>query len=255
MRLLQEIVGQNEREALDTRKWKKVGHAMGSNPGGVHEDEGGNHWYVKHSHTDDHAHNEILANRMYEHMGVPTLEPQLVRHAKGLGVASPMTHLEDFNPHDEGHRKEVAKHFAAHAFISNWDATGPDNTNQAHTHRGMTTVDAGGALNYRAMGSPKGGAFGHSVSEWDTLRNPSMNRTAAHVFNKMTPKDTVDSSKAVANFRNADIHKLVHEHGPGDFNAKTNLVDKMIARKRDIIGRANGVAKLNGIKPLKDIDG
>lgn len=228
---------------------------MGSNPGGVHQDEAGDHWYVKHSHTDDHAHNEILANRMYEHMGVPTLEPELVRHQKGLGVATRMTHLDNFNPHEDSDRKDVSKHFGAHAFLSNWDAVGLENDNQARTHKGMTTVDAGGALKYRAQGGPKGGAFGHSVSEWDTLRNPSMNATSAHVFNKMSPKEMVNSSKAVANFRNADIHKLVHAHGPGDFNEKQGLVDKMIARKRDIVGRANQVAKTHGLGPIKDVDG
>ena len=254
MLTLREMLSKNETEATDTRNWSKVGHAMGSNPGGVYADESGNHHYVKHSHTYDHAHNEILANKMYQHLGVPTLEPSLIRHSKGLGVASPMRRLESYNPHDKDHVKEVNKHFASHAFLANWDAAGLVNDNQAKVGGKMTTLDAGGALKFRAQGSPKGNLFGDKVNEWDTLRNPSMNPTSAHAFNQMSPHDMVNSSKAVANFKNSDIHSLVHKHGPGDFNEKTDLVNKMIARKKDVISRANQIAKTHGIKTLNDID-
>jgi hypothetical protein len=253
MKLLREITTKDD-GITDTRSWKKVSGPMGSNPGGVFADHAGEQYYVKHSHTDDHAHNEILANRMYEHIGVPTMSPELIHHSKGLGVASKLTHLDNMNPHDPKDVKDVQKHFAAHAFLSNWDAVGAEDDNQAHTHKGMTTVDAGGALKYRAMGGPKGPAFGHKVSEWDTLRNPEMNYTSGRVFGKMQPKDMVESSKAVANFKNSDIHDIVHKHGGGNHGEKTELVDKMINRKKDIIGRANELAGQHGLKPIKDID-
>jgi hypothetical protein len=240
---------------FDTSAWKKSGPRMGSNPGGVYTDENNKEWYVKHSKSDDHAKNENLANHIYRRLGVPIPDHQLITHSGGnkLGTASPMLKIKTFNPHSDDDKKQIQKHFAAHAFVANWDTIGTRNDNQAHGPKGMTTMDAGGSLNYRAQGSPKGPAFGNKANEWDSLREPS-NFQAHNVFGSMKPHDLINSAKSVANYKDSDIHSDVHMHGPGDINDKNELVNKLKSRKRDIIGKANSLAYQHGIKPIKNID-
>lgn len=249
------LILESTSKILDASNWKRTGPQMGSNPGGVFKDHEGTDWYLKHSKSDDHAKNENLANHIYRHLGVPVPDHQLVTHSGGtkLGTASPMMKIKNFNPHSDEEKGMVQKHFASHAFVANWDTIGLDNDNQAHTPKGMTTMDAGGSLNYRAQGAPKGPAFGNKVSEWDSFRDPS-NHQAHNVFGSMKPHDLVNSSHAVANMKNSDIHNLVHTYGPGEDSDKKILTNKLISRKKDIIGKANDIARKHNIKPLKDID-
>lgn len=252
---LRQLLKESETEAEDTRPWKKVGERKGSNPGGVFQNEKGEEYYVKHSHTNDHAHNEILANRLYEKLGVPTLNPRLIRHSKGFGIASKMTPLKNFNIHNKTDVEDIRKHFGAHCLLSNWDAIGLEDDNQARTKNGkMTTVDAGGSLNYRAMGGPKGNAFGHKAGEWDTLRNPEKSQQASRVFGGMNHHELIDSVRPVAGLKNTDIHSLVHEHGPGEFKDKEEMTNKLVSRKKDLIFRANSLAQQHKLPLLKDID-
>lgn len=241
-------------DVKDATSWKRTGRAMGSNPGGIFKDHEGTEHYVKHSPSDDHAHNEILGNRMYEHLGVNTLKPELIKHSKGLGVASKMVHLTHMKLDDHNDVKDIQKHFGAHAFLSNWDTVGLEHDNQARHNGKMTTVDAGGSLNYRAMGGPKGKLFGHTVPEFHSLRDENMNEQSHSVFGHMKPHEIVDSIKPVSNFKNKDIHSLVHAHGPGTFEDKEDITNKLVARKRDLVSKANSLARQHNLPHLKDID-
>ena len=237
----------------DTSSWKKTGPQMGSNPGGIYKDESGNEFYTKHSKSDNHAKNENLANHLYRHLGVPVPDTDLITHSNGkLGTAAPMMHIKPFNPNNKEHIQEIGKHFAAHAFLANWDAVGMENDNQVLSHKGMTTVDAGGALNYRAQGGPKGEAFGNEVKEWDSLRHND--QTSGRIFGQMKPHEMIHSAKAVANLKNNTIHDLVHEHGPGSDADKHEMTKKLINRKADIIGKANDLAKKHKLEPIRNID-
>jgi len=253
MKTLRQII-ESKSDMIDTSDWERVGPQMGSNPGGVFKDHTGKQWYLKKSKSDNHARNEFLANKLYNHMGVPTPDHQMVTHSNGkLGTASPMMKITTYNPNSESDKTQIRKHFAAHAFLANWDAVGNGEDNQAHSPKGMMTVDAGGALNYRAQGGPKGDAFGDKVGEWESLRSPS-NRSAHKVFGDMKPQELVDSAKAVANFKNSDIHRLVHTHGPGTISDKDALVAKLINRKKDIVGKAATIAYKHNLGEIKDID-
>src|SRR4030095_10030564 len=55
---------------VDTSNWTKVGSQMGSNPGGVFEDENGQKWYVKQYKSDEHARAEVLADSLYRAAGI-----------------------------------------------------------------------------------------------------------------------------------------------------------------------------------------
>jgi hypothetical protein len=220
----------------DASGWVRVGEQKGSNPGGVFRDETGKNWYLKHAKSDDHAKNEDLSNRLYRAMKVPVLDQELVHHKGKLANASPIEKIRNFNPNSKHDVGAIRKNFGAHAFLANWDAIGEENDNQAHTHRGMTTLDAGGSLKYRAQGSPKGSAFGPKVSEWDSLRHPD-NAQAHHVFGGMNDQDLRASAQPVLNLSDDHIRNLVHTHGPGEFEERKKMANTLIKRKRDIASR------------------
>jgi hypothetical protein len=261
----EETLHDHEHNLPTIDKWKKVGRNLGSNPGGVYADENGKKWYVKHSHTNDHARNEHTANRLYNALGVHTLEPQLIKVGTNkLGLATPwVDKIKNFDPENEEEAKQVRSNFAAHALLSNWDTIGLQEHEHDHNQgyipeRGaMATLDAGGALNYRAMGSPKGNAFGHEANEWDTLRHPSkyVSVNSSHrVFGKMAPHEMVESARVVGNLANEHIKNIVEKHGPGNPKEKEELKNKLISRKKDIIMRANALASQHGLQTVKDID-
>jgi hypothetical protein len=245
VKTLRQILTESVAGAIDISKWKKIGDRLGSNPGGVHTDESGDHWYVKHSHTDDHAKNEHAAHLFYKAAGSPVLDYHLIKKDNKLGVATKWTKKENFDVSNPSHVKEIQKHFGTHAWTANWDSVGLEDDNQAITHKGMTTLDTGGALNYRAMGGPKGDAFGYHVHEFDSLREHQ-----PKVFGRMSPKDIVDSVRRVAKVPDEHIHQISQEHGPGTRDERTELGHKMVARKHDLISKANKLASLHKIDPI-----
>lgn len=236
--------GGHELEVIDGNNWKQKSGRFGSNPGGKHEDEDGNTWYVKHSHTDRHAHNEVLAAKLYQAMGVPTLDYNFVHSNNKLGTATPWEeNLEPLDRFDKNHVGLVNKNFGAHAYLANWDAVGLADDNQSITDRGMTTLDTGGSLLFRAQGDPKGSQFGPDVGEFDTLRkyNP-------HFFGKMKPSEIVDSVRPVAALSDDVIDSHVDQYGhPED---KDNLKSTLKARRQNLVDKANGLADLHGLKRI-----
>ena len=244
----------HESDAVDTSKWKRVGRQLGSNPGGTYKDETGKHWYIKQSKSPDHARNENLSNEFAKKLGVPVLDHRLITHNGKLGTASPIVKLDGFDHKNEKDRQEASKHFGAAAYLANHDHIGLDFDNQSRVNGKLHTLDFGGALKYRAMGTPKGHLFGDKVGEFDTMRNKDIAPQAAKVFGPMKPHEIVDSIRPVARLKNSEIHDLIQKHGPIDPGEKKELGDKMIARKKDLISRANTLASKHGLENVKDID-
>ena len=113
-------------------------------------------------------HDECAAARLYQLAGAATLPYRDVEG--GQHVATEWRKLEkknisEFTPAE---RKEAAKDFAIHAWLSNWDAAGMGGDNQGVLDGKTTTLDVGGSLRFRAQGGPKGNAFGDKVIEWDS---------------------------------------------------------------------------------------
>ena len=52
------------------------GTQYGSNPGGVHVDNKGNKHYVKYYKDGEQAKTEALTGKIYNHMGIKTLNPE-----------------------------------------------------------------------------------------------------------------------------------------------------------------------------------
>lgn len=215
-----------------------VGPPKGSNPGGVYENPAtGQRYYVKHTKSADHARNELLAARLYQLAGAPTLN----YHPAGPnGVATDLIDLkvDDLTGLTPKQRADAQLDFATHAWLANWDAVGLQNDNIGANQQGQyLNLDLGGALQYRAQGAPKGAAFGTSATEWDTLRDPAKNATSAALFKSMTKAQLVESASRVAKVSNAQIESAVIAAGY-EGPAAAQLIKKLIARRDDVINRS-----------------
>ncbi len=217
---------------------KKTGGKLGSNEGGTYEGAGGAKYYIKKAPSRAHADNEKTAARLYQLAGAKTLSYREVEG--GQHVATEWKQLEkknikDFTPAE---RKEAARDFAIHAWLSNWDAAGLGGDNQGVLEGKTTTLDVGGSLRFRAQGSPKGDKFGDKVIEFDSLRDKGMNPDAAKLFAPMTEDELTQSVKRVTKIPDAKIRETV-----GD---DKELADRLIARKKDLAKRS-GLKAMDGM--------
>lgn len=222
---------------LSMASLKKSGGKLGSNEGGVYEAANGDRFYVKKPKTKAHVENELAAARLYQLAGVNTLNYQPIEG--GEHVATKWEELDKNNiaKMTPAEKKEAAKDFAVHAWLSNWDAAGTGGDNQGIRGGKPVTLDVGGSLRFRAQGGPKGAAFGPKVTELDTMRNPSMSPDAARLFGKMSDDDLRASVERVASIPDEAIRKAVG-------NDK-ELADTLIDRKADM-------AKRFGVKLAQD---
>ncbi len=218
--------GGSSKPAISPKGLKKTGSQMGSNEGGVFETPEGEKLYIKRPPSKAHVENERAAARLYQLAGVNTLNYRDVEG--GNHVATELVKLDKNNisKMTPAERKEAAKDFVVHAWLSNWDAAGTGGDNQGVVDGKVTTLDVGGSLRYRAQGGPKGKAFGPKVTELETMRNPSMSPDAARLYGKMTDAELADAAAKVTSIKNDDIRKAV-----GD---DQELADTLIARKKDI---------------------
>ena len=120
-----------------------------------------------------HIQNEYDMNRYLNELGVPVPQAQMqdglmltqMEEGQQMGRATP----QDI--------RQLTRDFVPHATIANWDMLGLGRDNVIRRPDGtLSYVDVGGAGAFRAQGAPKGGAFGSTVGELDTLRdkNPEL---------------------------------------------------------------------------------
>lgn len=231
---------------IDFASLKKVGEQKGSNPGGVYEDAHGQQFYVK-SMSKERADNELLAAKLYSLTGSKTLQYVPVKSDGDTHyVATKFEKLDKDNVSklSPSERKIAQGDFATHAWLANWDAAGTGGDNIGVKNGEVKTLDVGGALEYRAKGTPKGELFGTKVNEWDTLRQSGKNVDAAALYGDMTDAQLKESvGKLTSNVTAADIRNTVESvYG---INAKSKaLADKLIDRKTDLVQRAEALSGL-----------
>lgn len=214
---------------LKVSSLKQQGGKLGSNAGGTYTDDAGKKYYIKKPASKAHVDNELAAARLYQLAGVQTLN---YREVEGGGhVATEWENLDKNNisKFTPAEKKEAAKDFAVHAWLSNWDAAGLGGDNQGIKGGKPTTLDVGGSLRFRAQGGPKGAAFGNKVTELDTLRDKKMNPDAAGLFGSMSDAELKSSVERVTSIPDEAIRKAV--------GSDTELADTLIARKRDMAKR------------------
>ncbi len=221
-----------EADRLDTASLEKVGTGMGSTPAGIYRDAGGRRFYVKSLETASHALNERIAARLYQLAGAPTLHYVPTRAPDEVAtvlVDLARRHVARFT---EDERRQAQRWLAVHAWTANWDAAGFGGENQGLVRGIVTTLDVGGALEFRAQGDPKGRAFGTSVAELDRLRSDPDNPHAMRLFGDMRPDAIRDSVGLVTRIPDEAIRAVIMESG-----GRPALADKMIARKADLAAR------------------
>jgi hypothetical protein len=223
---------ETDAHVVDTAIMRQVGRQMGSNPAGVYCDGSGRRFYVKFLETAAHARNEIIAAKLYRLAGAPTLTYVRARWPDQVAtefVALDRKHISQLS---EGERRQAQLWFGVHAWTANWDAAGFHGDNQGIVDGVVTTLDVGGALEFRAQGDPKGKAFGICVGELVTLRSDPDNPHALRLFGDMSAAQLDEAVALVTRIPDAAIRKTIQEAGGGHA-----LVEKMIARKADMAKR------------------
>ena len=139
-------------------------------------------------------------------MGQSANEYDMNQYLNALGVGVPeaalygntfMSRFEDaipYNVENPAHRSAVRQDIAPHAAIANWDILGMVDDNVLIRPDGTPTyVDVGGAGPYRAMGSPKGAAFGPDVTMIDRLANMPSHTSRGKTFGGLTDEEVGQS--------------------------------------------------------------
>jgi hypothetical protein len=198
-----------ETTVIDTSTLRRVGGQRGSNPAGVFEDEHGRRFYVKTVESRAHSRNELLAARLYQLAGAPTLT--YVQTARPDQVATVWVELEKkrISQLSESERRQAQHWFGVHAWTANWDAAGFEGDNQGVLSGTVVTLDMGGALLFRAQGDLKGKAFGTRVDELSRLRSDPDNPHALKLFGDMSDDDLLGAISVVLKIPDDEIRRAI----------------------------------------------
>ncbi len=219
-------------KVIDTAAMQKVGAQMGSNPAGVYQDKNGRRFYVKSLESRAQARNEIIAAKLYQLARAPTLTYVSAKDPNQIATEFVELDKKRVSRLSDNERREAQRWLGVHAWTANWDAAGFDGENQGVVGGVVTTLDVGGALEFRGQGDPKGKAFGTCVGEIDSLRTNTDNPHAVRLFGDMTPAEINEAIAVVTRIPDASIRKVVTENG-----GSIELAEKMIARKADMAKR------------------
>ena len=189
----------------------------------------GDKYYVKKMNVAERARSEALANDFYELLGIPV--PEVAVGANGTTISSKLVgDTVAFNPNNPQHVAAAQDGFIADAWTSNWDVIGMGFDNIQIDSQGRAwRIDAGGALEYRAKGIPKGANFGDYVGELDSLRNSKINPTAGKVFGGITTDRLIEQATVLQSLSPADIQNLADQHD------MSHVGPVMIARRKSIL--------------------
>ena len=186
---------------------KEPGTQKGSNPGGVHRDSSNNRFYVKHYKNADQAKVEALTGKIYNHMGIKTLNPEYKEINGKPSIVTPWNDkLKGMNPSefervDSDQANQLGKMHAAATLTKNWDIVGLEHDNiMKHEDGSMYAVDHGGAFHFRAQGGPK--EYGPDVSERESLVNND--GASGHVFSHIFDNHPSSKAAGVDAVRNID---------------------------------------------------
>jgi hypothetical protein len=224
------------------------GTQHGSNPGAVHVDtETGEQHYVKWYHDPDQGRVEALASKIYEHMGIKTVSPQVMHVGGREAVVSKWNHdLVQKRPHEWDHVTESQAHqvgrlYHAAVLTKNWDIVGlnHDNILQHKDTGDVHAIDHGGAFHFRAQGGPK--EYGSDIDEHHTFRYglrgaPSTSiaptaRLFGNTFQKY-PRAEHEGLKPVREMDMDRVHRMFRESGLKNWES---LHTNFVARRQKLL--------------------
>jgi hypothetical protein len=214
---------------IDTATMQRIGGQLGTNPAGIFQDDSGQRYYVKTLESPAHARNEMIAARLYQLAGAPTLTYVGTKAPEQIATVWVELDKRCVAHLSQSERKQAQRWFGVHAWTANWDAAGTDGDNQGLVNGKVLTLDVGGALEFRAQGDPKGKAFGTRVDELDLLRSHDDNPHAVNLFADMSPDDIRNAIMMVVQIPDELIRHVITENG-----GSQTLADKMLVRKADM---------------------
>ena len=216
---------------------KQAGTQLGSNEGGIHVDtENNKKYYVKNYRNPEQGKVEALTGKIYQHMGIHTLNPE--RHGES-GIKSEWNeHVKTERPSfydkvSKKHAGQLGKMYHAAVLTKNWDIAGLEHDNIVHNHKtgDLHAIDHGGAFHFRAQGGPK--EYGSDIAEKQSLRNPS--NASGHIFNsafKQHPEAEHEGLAAVKKIDDNHIHHLFKNSGLSNWK---ELHSNFVNRKKALI--------------------
>ena len=171
---------------------RRLGQALGSNPGGTFLGRDGVTRYVKFYDDSAQAYGEAVANRAYRELGLDAPASALVRRdGKIVGIASELIEnsgtLGQARRLTKGRAQQVLRGYSADVWLANWDAVGSGLDNVVATAKGrlaVARIDQGGALLFRAQAGRKPLDRLKTLGEWDGFADPGINRHYARIFDK-----------------------------------------------------------------------
>jgi SPP1 gp7 family putative phage head morphogenesis protein len=211
----------------------------GSNEGGIYQDKTtGIRYMVKFNGSEDNVRNEVLAGKLYQLAGMEAPDLYSIRVDGRPAIASRMVDgIKEVGPDELRRVDSVMDGYAVDAWLANWDAIGLSYDNTVLLGGRALRIDVGGSLRYRAQGGLKGNAFGDAVTEIESLRDPSLNRTSYEVFKNITQDQIEAGVVKVLRTSDDDIRAVVEQYGPLDATERAALAAKLIARKQDLARR------------------
>lgn len=215
----------------------------------VFKDKNGVQWNVRPAQSESHARNHFLAANLYNFAGVSVemtdlveIDPNKLPDTKAT-IAVKTTHtpttasIVPTMSSSAQAKKQVNENFAIDAWLGNWDVVGLGYENLSVSKYGdVKRTNIGGSLLYRANGTPKGNAFGDTVTEIDSLRNPTINPSSAKVFADVTDDDIRAGVAKLEALSPATIDFVVEQSGFTGAEAE-KLKKTLKARRQDLINK------------------
>lgn len=228
------------------------GTHVGGTTGGLKVTVGDKSYFVKASKgaiTGKHLGMEYLSGILYKNLGLES--PHQTLHQ-----ANDKTYLiSDWVPNTKSigettnngknisadMKTQLTKSYGADVLLANWDSIGANHENTVVSDSGkLIHLDNGGALEYRAQGTPKGEAFGLNPTEMETFADKSKAPQAHAYYGGFAEKDKVAAmNNLMASvqddkgfFEKAAKSALGLTHTQTEIS---NLTDKMFGRYQNMM--------------------
>jgi hypothetical protein len=225
----------------------KLSGALGSNEGGVYQDEDGSKHYKKVYRNGDQAKVEALTGKLYSKLGVKNFNPEYKNeNGKHIITTKWDDDVRPSKPSDYKHiskdqADQLAKMYHAGVLTKNWDIVGlvHDNVMKNKKTGDYSSIDHGGAFHFRAQGGHKD--YTPDIDEHKSLMDPS--RAAGHVFgevNKQHPNAFKDNIHTVKNLKDDEIHHIFKNSGLKNWE---ELHHNFNERKKKLIAKYDGDKK------------
>lgn len=164
----------------------------------VRDPETGRQYVLKRGANQEHLRSEFATDRIYELMGANVPSGKLYETRQGPVKLTEFIEGKSLGDIPKSERAkytaQLHKHFAVDAVLGNWDVVGLSEDNVLIDKSGKAwRIDNGGSLNFRAQGAKK------TDSQWNdnpvelwSMRDPSLNKSAASAFSDISPKAIYD---------------------------------------------------------------